>query len=76
MFMHKNCEIKLIIETILSLLKSQATKEREQDKPQKKAAKVMPPQKEKALHFPLHLLGDRVRSQFLHLSKWLLILLL
>ena len=67
MFIHKNCEIKFIIETNLNLLKSQATKEREQDKPQKKATKEKPPQKEKPLHFRLHF-GDKVRSQFLHLS--------
>jgi hypothetical protein len=50
--MHKNCEIKLIIETNLSLLKSQATKEREQDKSQKKATKEKPPQKEKTTTLP------------------------
>ena len=34
----------------------------------KKATKEKPPQKEKPLHFPLHLFGDRTRSQFLHLN--------
>ena len=33
-----------------------------------KVTKEKPQQKEKPLHFPLHLFRDRARSQFLHLS--------
>ena len=35
----------------------------------KKAIKEKSQQKEKPLHFPLHLFRDRARSQFLHLNK-------
>ena len=35
----------------------------------KKVTKEKPQQKEKPLHFPLHLFRDRAKSQFLHLSK-------
>ena len=38
-------------------------------KPQKDKPQRTKPQKEKPQNFPLHLLGDRARSQFLHLSK-------